>query len=97
VTSSDLKKAEHEPASGIIKPLSESGDAEGLTGSSSDQNVNCLQGPLCVFIHVSQIFDGRVVVLQDSRRESLDLGERHGFPAKRMPGDGSRFDPRADR
>jgi hypothetical protein len=81
VTSSDLKKSEHETAAGIIEPLSESGDGEALTGSSSDQKVNCLQGPLCVLIHVSQIFDGRVVVLQDSRRESLDLGERHWLPA----------------
>jgi hypothetical protein len=41
VTSSDFKKAEHESAPGIIEPLPQSGDAEGLAGSASDHNVNC--------------------------------------------------------
>jgi hypothetical protein len=46
--------------------------------------------------HVSEIGDLRVVVREDCGRERLDLAERNGRPAERMPGDSRGFDAGAD-
>jgi hypothetical protein len=42
--------------------------------------------------HVSEIGDLGVVVREDCGRERLDLAERNGRPAERMPGNGGGFD-----
>jgi hypothetical protein len=56
-TLSDLKIGKHESSARIGKSSTEAGDAEGLTGSSSDEDVDVSKSkrPSCMGGHVSEV------------------------------------------
>jgi hypothetical protein len=64
---------EHEVASRIIESLSESRDAEALTGGAANEKVNCSNVPLLKLCHVAEVRNVGVVVRQDSAREGFNL------------------------
>jgi hypothetical protein len=65
ISVSNGKIGEHEVATRVIQPFSESCDAEGLTGSSSDENIDSCIRPLLKFGHVSQVRDIGVMMGED--------------------------------
>jgi hypothetical protein len=69
---SDCKIDEREVPSRIFQSSSESSDREGLTGCSSDENIEVCIGPVFEVIHVSPVWD-LPVMLDDPRGEGLDL------------------------
>jgi hypothetical protein len=94
---SKAEKFEGQVATVVAQAASEAGDAEGLAGGSANKKVNC---PIIICSDGGEVAmerDLRVMVGEDSAREGLDLAERGGFPAQRVPGDGCGFDAGADR
>jgi hypothetical protein len=87
---------EGQVATVIIQPASKSSDRERLAGGSSDKKVNWAifiasdRGEIPVQGHIG------IVVFQNGAGERLDLAERSGFPAKRVPSDGRGLDAGAD-
>jgi hypothetical protein len=64
VALSNGAKDEHEVATRVIQSLSESGDAETLAGSSSDENIDICIRPSLELGHVAPVWDVGVVVRQ---------------------------------
>ena len=96
VTCSDRKKDKHEAASGIVEPLSEPCDGEGLARGSSDENIDICIRPLLEPGHVAPVGDARKTLRQDGTGEGLDLGERDRRPPKAVPRGARGLDAGAD-
>ena len=97
VTPSDCKKCKHEVPSRVFESSPQTGDAERLTGGSSDKKVNCFIGPLSELSHVPAIRDVRVMVRENGTWELLNLRKPCGRPTHVMPRYGSCFNAGADR
>jgi hypothetical protein len=84
---SDRQVGEHEVASGVGESLSQAGNAEALTGSSSDQKVDCTSGdgPRFMLRHVSVVGNVGEAMRKHRRREGFDLRESYGCPPEVMP------------
>jgi hypothetical protein len=84
-----LKKAkedECEVSARVSQPLPESGDGEGLAGSSADDDVRSKSGrPFIVFGHIAQVRNIRPVMSDHCGREFLDFSEATSLPAERLP------------
>jgi hypothetical protein len=93
---SDCKVGKHEAAPWVSEALSQSGDAEGLAGSSADKKVNCSKIPLLKFGHVPKVGNVRIVMFQHGRRERLDVTKGNGLPFQAVPSDRRRFDAGAN-
>jgi hypothetical protein len=85
ISASNSAIGEHEAATRAIQSSSEAGDRVVLAGGSSAKKVNCCIGPLLETGHVAPIRDMRIVMGEDGGRERLDLAERDGQPAERVP------------
>jgi hypothetical protein len=92
-------KLQREAASSVGKPASEAGDGKCLAGSSADEDVDGSRSNRVIWFRetseVSVVDDMRVSLLEDGRRERLNLTERCRLPAQRMPRDGRGLDARA--
>jgi hypothetical protein len=103
---SDRKIGEHKVPARVSQSLAESGEREGLTGSSSDENIEvCISVPLLEAGHIAEVRHGGMMVRQHLRREiraerivmfGIELRVGDGRPAERLPCEGSGFDARAD-
>jgi hypothetical protein len=86
---SQSEKCESEISSRVFKSFPEAGDAETLTGSSTNEDVhisNC-DGPLCVSGKISEVGDVGEPMLEDGAGEGFDFGEADRLPSERLPGD----------
>lgn len=79
-------KGKHEVATRVIQSLSESGDAEGLAGSSSAEKIDLCIRPVLELCHVPVVLHIGVVVRKHGTGEWLNLRECRCFPAERRPG-----------
>ena len=67
---------------------------EVLTGTSKNDDIDvskCFNLFLRNGGHVAEIRDGRVVVLEESATEGLNVRYGDAFPTERLPGNGSGF------
>ena len=88
---------EAEGASGIAEAALLSRDAESLTGSSSNQKVNCSTIFFSIdFRHVPQVLHSGETLFQDFTGTRFNLTEPDRFPAERHPRKGGRLDSGAD-
>jgi hypothetical protein len=81
VACSNGTEGKHEVATRVIQSLSETGDAEGLAGSSSAQKIDSCIGPLAEAGHVAEVRHIGVVVREHGAGEGLDLAEGLRLPA----------------
>ena len=76
------KEDECEVTARVRQPLPESGDGEGLAGSSADDEVRSKRGrPVIVFCHVAQVGNIRPVMGEHCGRELFDFSEAHRLAA----------------
>jgi hypothetical protein len=91
---------QREATSSVGQPCSEPGDAEGLTGRPSDEEldasgmnrVSCINAPR----EVAVVGDVRVVMSEHGRGERFDLREADRRPPERMPSDRRGLNARAN-
>jgi len=91
-SASKRTKFKGQVATRVIHSEALAGDREGLAGGSSDKKVNWADIRSLYLGEVAQIGHMRVMVLEHGTWERLDLGERNGRPAQRMPSCGGSFD-----
>src|SRR5690606_27840575 len=82
---SNCKIDERQVATRVSHSASESGDAEGLTGGSSDEKIDICNSPVVMTLHVSEVRNIGVVVREQRRRKRVNLRERDRLPSERMP------------
>jgi hypothetical protein len=95
-SASKLAKLDGQLATRIIQAASSSSNGERGTWRSTHENVDCAGAPINPR-EVAKVLNVRVVVRQQSRTERVDLGKPRGPESERLPCDGRRFDPRANR
>lgn len=91
-------KVSGQSAAFSIQTSSFPGDAEVLTGSSSDNKVNCSTVlPSVNFCHVAQVGHVWIMVCENGTGESLYLRKGNSPPSKRLPRHACRLDTGTDR
>ena len=94
----NLAESEGQVATVIAQSSSEPGNGEGLTGRSSDKNVDCSSSlDEVVICYISHVFHLGPVVVEYCGGEFLDLGKPLGFPAEWFPREAGGFDAAANR
>jgi hypothetical protein len=85
-SSSQAAILEGQVAAVVIHSASKAGDAEGLTGSSADENIDtcCVIWDPC---HVAEVRHVWEAMRKHRGWELLDLGEPLRLPAERLPSD----------
>ena len=84
---------EHELAARIVQSLPESGDGEGLAGTSSHNDICCMVVFLPVnFGHVPKVGNVRKMVFQYGFGERFDFGVCDWLPSECLPGYRCGFD-----
>lgn len=92
----NAKIDEGEVATRVSQPLAQPGDAEGLAGRASDENIDSCIRPAPELGHVAPVGHLRIMVGEHRAREGLDLGEGQRLPAERDPRNARRLDAGAD-
>jgi hypothetical protein len=86
---------QREATARVGKSLAESSDGEGLTGGSTDEEVDASRSNRVIWFgetsKVSVVRDMRVSLLKDGSGERFDLAERSWLPPERVPRDGRGF------
>src|SRR4051812_48241348 len=64
---------ERQVSARISQSSPKAGDAERLTGCSTNEKIDCCNGPLLKLGHIPEVWYGRIVMREHRRRELVDL------------------------